>query len=1253
MKKIFQNSQLVAFVILTILFIGHQTHAQRYPAVFDPVTIPFNGTNGFVVPGLYPTSKLGSEVQFIGDINNDGIEDIGIGDGNDDVGANLLAGRTFIIFGSSSGFPTPFDLSSLDGTNGFVVEGVAYNERRGSTIAGPGDINGDGIDDLIIGSSNWTTDEIVLYGATTFPPLITVNDINGTNGFLIDTPGSNQVAALGDVNSDGIGDFIIGTYHWSGGSWKGESWIMFGRTNNYPTLLDISWLDGINGFRTSSFPGTRSSYKVGGAGDINNDGYNDILIGNWSSLPGAHSYALFGKNTPFDTLVNIEAVDGTDGFFIDNSGNTAVTLVGPIGDINDDGIDDCFSENSIIFGSSTSFSDSLFKSDLNGSNGFLLQNLVLNAAPTGDLNLDGIDDFIVASMDNYVIFGTSAGFPSTFNSSILDGTNGFKIPIVAPAHLGRSIDGGKDFNGDGISDFIFGDLGDGTSSTGLVYVAFGGDFIAPTITCPANQELCAGAVIPDYTSLATAADNEDPNPIITQSPVAGSAFTNGMVITLTATDANNNASDCNFTINQIVDTTNPVITCPASQLLAFGATVLDYTGLATATDNCGVTPTITQSPLVGTAFTDGMSIILTATDGSGNTSNCSFIIDKLPDTIAPTITCPSTQELTCNDTVIPDYTGLATAADAEDPNPIITQNPVAGTAFTDGMVITLTATDASSNASSCTFTVNLLADTENPIITTCPANQLLAFGATILDYTGLATATDNCGVTPTITQSPLTGTAFTDGMSITLTVTDGSGNTSNCSFIISKLPDTIAPSISCPATQELTCNDTVIPDYNGLATATDAEDPNPVITQSPVAGTVFTDGMTITLTATDGSGNASSCTFTVNLLADTDNPIITTCPANQSLAFGAVIPDYTGLGTATDNCGVAPTITQNPLVGTAFTNGMSITLTATDGSGNTSNCSFIINKLPDTTAPIIICPANQELCAGAVIPDYTGLSTATDAEDSNPIITQNPVAGTAFTDGMAITLTATDGSGNASSCNFTVTKLLAPSVSASATATTVCVGEEVTLTSSGNAESYRWNNGVTDGVAFVPNATTTYTVIGTDANGCEASAQITIAVNSVPAQPTIAVNGDILTSSSAIGNQWFMDGAAINGAIEQSYTISTGSAVYTVQAIADGCTSDMSDPVIITGLNKLVANNTLTIWPNPVTNQLFVQLPGTSMVYHYLIINSIGTIVKSGKFKKTELVQHFDVALQELRSGTYAIQVFTSMGLIQAKFVKQ
>ncbi|WP_067145358.1 BspA family leucine-rich repeat surface protein [Pseudotamlana agarivorans] len=479
MGRLHRHIQVLKLTVLLVVchFISIVAWSQQlYPENFNVNTL--NGTNGFVIPGpgLEFGTDLGIEVQFIGDINNDGLEDICLGNGNEAVNGLDLSGRAYIIFGSSIGFVASFDLSSLNGTNGFVVEGIGYDERRGSTVAGPGDINGDGFDDLIIGTSNTLADEMVIYGASTFPSKMTVNDINGTNGFLIDTPGSNHIAALGDVNNDGINDFIIGTPHWSG-----ESWIVFGRTTNFPSNVNVTWLDGINGFRTSGFASSRDSYKVGGAGDINNDGINDILIGSWNSLTDPWSYALFGKSTPFDALVDIEAVDGTDGFQIDNTGNGFLTFVGPIGDVNNDGIDDCFSENNIIFGSTSPFSAKLAISDLNGTNGFVLENYVLCAAPTGDINNDGIDDFIVAGSGDYVVFGTNAGFPSSFNPTTLDGTNGFKIPL-SNSNVGRPIDGGRDMNGDGIMDFIFGDRA-ATSGDGAAYVVFGGDHYAnPLIT---------------------------------------------------------------------------------------------------------------------------------------------------------------------------------------------------------------------------------------------------------------------------------------------------------------------------------------------------------------------------------------------------------------------------------------------------------------------------------------------------------------------------------------------------------------------------------------------------------------------------------------------------------------------------------------------------------------------------------------------------------------------------------------------------
>ncbi len=448
---------------------------QLYPATFNLNSL--NGSNGFEVAGLPTDLQFGAESQFIGDINNDGLEDMAFGSEIATANGLQYAGAAYIIFGSSTPYPNPFDLTTLDGTNGFIVKGIAYDERRGATIAGPGDINGDGIDDLIIGSSSTSPDDMVIYGTASFPAALTINDINGTNGFLIDTPGSNQIAGLGDVNGDGMNDFIIGTPHWSG-----QAWIIFGRSSNFPASISSSWLDGSKGFKTSSFPGSRPSYTVNAAGDINNDGYQDILIGNWDSSDPAISYCLFGKGTPFSPLVDLISLNGTDGFSIDNNGGNFLTFVGPLGDINHDGIDDFFSETNAIFGRTTPFPSHFPQSSLNQIEGFTLPG-TLASAGIGDINLDGIDDFISVYGNNgkaYIVFGTANGFPNPMNESTLNGINGFIINGLNPSNIARPASGNGDVNGDGISDFVVGSPYTPTTEIGKSYVIFGGDhYIKP------------------------------------------------------------------------------------------------------------------------------------------------------------------------------------------------------------------------------------------------------------------------------------------------------------------------------------------------------------------------------------------------------------------------------------------------------------------------------------------------------------------------------------------------------------------------------------------------------------------------------------------------------------------------------------------------------------------------------------------------------------------------------------------------------
>src|SRR5699024_2292786 len=129
-----------------------------------------------------------------------------------------------------------------------------------------------------------------------------------------------------------------------------------------------------------------------------------------------------------------------------------------------------------------------------------------------------------------------------------------------------------------------------------------------------------------------------------------------------------------------------------------------------------------------------------------------------------------------------------------------------------------------------------------------------------------------------------------------------------------------------------------VPGFTAMVSATDNGEGEVAITQYPTAGTVFTDGMTITMTAEDAAGNSNTCSFTISLEADTEAPTITFCPGDQMLQPGATLPDYTTELAATDNCDGDLEITQSPVAGTAFTAGITVTLLVTDAGGNSSSC---------------------------------------------------------------------------------------------------------------------------------------------------------------------------------------------------------------------------------------------------------------------------------------------------------------------------
>ena len=259
---------------------------------------------------------------------------------------------------------------------------------------------------------------------------------------------------------------------------------------------------------------------------------------------------------------------------------------------------------------------------------------------------------------------------------------------------------------------------------------------------------------------------------------------------------------------------------------------------------------------------------------------------------------------------------------------------------------------------------------------------------------------------------------------------------------------------------------------------------------------------------------ALGTSFVINAVADTTKPIITVCastPSNISAGTSCqgTVPDLIGSVTATDNSGVNPVITQSPAAGATLGLGTTtITLTATDGAGNTATCT-VDQKVVDNTNPVIICPGNQTEIPDAigdfVLPDYTGAGMATDNCTGAPTVTQSPVPGTVISETTTVTLTVTDGANNSSQCTFDVEIYDAPTVSLSLSGSPLAENAGVaTITATLSAVSSR---NVT--VTIAPSGTAT----GSGVDYTLSSTTITINAGSPSGTATITGADDALDES--------------------------------------------------------------------------------------------------------------------------------------------
>jgi hypothetical protein len=334
-----------------------------------PNTKSLDSASSLRVDGAGIGDEAGSAVATLGDVNGDGIDDFAVGAPHADNNARPESGSVYVIYGGGPG--GTLDLASL-GSRGYRIDGAVPGHLAGTAVAAAGDLNGDGVGDLLIGAPHLGSDRGHIYavfgGTGTGLDLASLGGrgftVHGPSNDLSLLPGERRFGAslagvrggfgrtFGDVNGDDLDDFVVGSSADGmpgafgfpiGRVHSGAAYVIFGK--NGPGEVNVGSLQSTAGFPIyGAATGHRAGHAAAVVGDVNADNLADIAI----TAPGANhlgranggtAYVVFGKEG--GQPVDLAAFGPSDGFPIyGGEGNRLGSSLASAGDFNNDGYDD-------------------------------------------------------------------------------------------------------------------------------------------------------------------------------------------------------------------------------------------------------------------------------------------------------------------------------------------------------------------------------------------------------------------------------------------------------------------------------------------------------------------------------------------------------------------------------------------------------------------------------------------------------------------------------------------------------------------------------------------------------------------------------------------------------------------------------------------------------------------------------------------------------------------------------------------------